>query len=83
MFACFDRSTCAQKGENAGVSGNQEGSGRTRLLSLASQNSFSWKLRAPMRPGEVRHIERWLATPRLALAISALFAIWMDATQIS
>jgi len=32
MFACFDRSTCAQNGENAGVSGNQEGSGRTRLL---------------------------------------------------
>jgi signal transduction histidine kinase len=36
-----------------------------------------------MGPGEVRRIERWLATARLALAISALFAIWMDPTQIS
>jgi len=36
-----------------------------------------------MGPGEVRRIERWLATARLALAISALFAIWMEPTQIS
>jgi signal transduction histidine kinase len=36
-----------------------------------------------MEPGEVRRIERWLATARLALAISALFAIWMEPTQIS
>jgi signal transduction histidine kinase len=36
-----------------------------------------------MGPGEVRRVERWLATARLALAISALFAIWMDPTQIS
>ena len=36
-----------------------------------------------MGPGEVRRIERWLATARLALAISALFAIWMVSTQIS
>jgi len=41
------------------------------------------KLGAPMGPGEVRRIERWLATARLALAISALFAIWMEPTQIS
>ena len=31
-----------------------------------------------MGPGEVRRIERWLATARVGLAISALFAIWMD-----
>jgi signal transduction histidine kinase len=36
-----------------------------------------------MGPGEVRRIERWLATARLALAISALFAIWMEPTQVS
>jgi signal transduction histidine kinase len=36
-----------------------------------------------MGPGEVRRIERWLATARLALAISALFAIWMGPTHIS
>jgi len=34
-------------------------------------------------PGEVRRIERWLATARLTLAISSLFAIWMSPTQIS
>jgi len=37
----------------------------------------------PIGPGEVRRIERWLATARLALAISALFAIWMEPTQVS
>jgi len=36
-----------------------------------------------MGPGEVRRIERWLATARLTLAISALFAIWMEPAQIS
>jgi hypothetical protein len=36
-----------------------------------------------MGPGEVRRVERWLATARLALAISALFAIWMDPAHIS
>lgn len=38
---------------------------------------------APMGPGEARRIERWLATARLTLAISSLFAIWMYPTQIS
>lgn len=36
-----------------------------------------------MGPVEVRRIERWLATARLALAISSLFAIWMYPTRIS
>jgi len=31
-----------------------------------------------MGPGEVRRMERWLATARVFLAISALVAIWMD-----
>ena len=53
------------------------------MPSLAPQNRLLLKLRAPMGPGEVRRIERWLATARLTLAISALFAIWMDPTQIS
>ena len=35
-----------------------------------------------MAPGEVRRIERWLATARLGLAIAALFAVWMDPTEI-
>ncbi len=49
----------------------------------AHQNLFLPQLGAPMGPGEVRRIERWLATARLTLAISALFAIWMDPSQIS
>jgi len=36
-----------------------------------------------MGPGDVRRTERWLATARLALAISSLFAIWMYPTEIS
>jgi signal transduction histidine kinase len=31
-----------------------------------------------MSPGEVRRIERWLASARVFLAVSALVAIWMD-----
>jgi signal transduction histidine kinase len=51
--------------------------------SIALQNLFLPQLGAPMSPGEVRRIERWLATARLTLAISALFAIWMDPSRIS
>jgi len=35
-----------------------------------------------MEPGEIRRTERWLATARVSLAISALVAIWMDPTVI-
>jgi signal transduction histidine kinase len=35
-----------------------------------------------MGRGEVRRIERWLATARVFLTISALFAIWIDPTQL-
>jgi signal transduction histidine kinase len=31
-----------------------------------------------MSPGEVRRVERWLASARVFLAVSALVAIWMD-----
>ena len=36
------------------------------------------RLRAPITPGEVRRIERWLASARVFLAIAALVATWMD-----
>jgi len=36
------------------------------------------RLRAPITPGEVRRIERWLASARVFLAIAALVAVWMD-----
>jgi signal transduction histidine kinase len=43
-----------------------------------------WKLlAAPIGPSEVRRTERWLATARVSLAVSALFAVWMYSTQIS
>ena len=35
-----------------------------------------------MGPGEVRRVERWLATARVGLAISALLATWMDPSEI-
>src|SRR5580704_13380403 len=35
-----------------------------------------------MGPGEVRRIERWLATARVFLAVAALVAIWMDPAAI-
>ncbi|MBS1850876.1 MAG: hypothetical protein JST79_08185 [Acidobacteria bacterium] len=43
---------------------------------------FLWRLRVPTSPSEVRRIERWLATARVALAICALVAIWMDPAEI-
>ena len=42
----------------------------------------SWRLRIPPDPGETRRIERWLATARVILAVSALVAIQMDPTQL-
>ena len=48
----------------------------------AHRYRLSWKFRAPADPGETRRIERWLATARVFLAISALAAIYMDPTQL-
>jgi signal transduction histidine kinase len=39
-------------------------------------------LRIPADPGETRRIERWLATARVMLAVSALVAIQMDPTEL-
>src|SRR5690348_12500786 len=41
-----------------------------------------WRTRAPLGPEEIRRTERWLATARVFLAISALVAVWMDPAQI-
>jgi signal transduction histidine kinase len=41
-----------------------------------------WRLRIPPDPGETRRIERWLATARVFLAVSALIAIRMDPTEL-
>jgi signal transduction histidine kinase len=43
---------------------------------------FSWRRRAPVDPGETRRIERWLATARVLLAITAIVAILIDPVQV-
>jgi signal transduction histidine kinase len=48
----------------------------------ALRHRFLWRQRAPIGPGEIRRIERWLATARVFLAISALVAIRMDPVEI-
>lgn len=49
---------------------------------LSDRYQFFWRLRAPADPGETRRVERWLATARVFLAISALVAIRMDPSEI-
>lgn len=51
-------------------------------MQVHSKHRFSGRLQAPADPSEVRRIERWLATARVFLAISALAAIYMDPTQL-
>lgn len=48
----------------------------------ADRYRLSWRLRAPADPGETRRIERWLATARVFITISALVAIRMDPTEL-
>jgi signal transduction histidine kinase len=52
------------------------------VFSNADRYRHSWRLRIPPDPGETRRIERWLATARVILAISALVAIRMDPTEL-
>ena len=42
----------------------------------------SWRLRIPPDAGEIRRVERWLATARVFLAVSTLVAIRMDPTEL-
>ena len=37
-----------------------------------------WRFRAPLSAGEIRRTERWLATARVALTISAEVTLWME-----
>jgi signal transduction histidine kinase len=52
------------------------------LLPRADHSQLAWRFRAPAEPGETRRTERWLATARVFLAVSALVAIRMDPTQL-
>ncbi len=54
-----------------------------RLPFQATAHRLFSRLRAPIIPGEVRRIERYLASARVFLAISALVAIWMDPSEFS
>ena len=47
-----------------------------------ANHRFFGRPQAPTDPSEVRRIERWLATARVFLTISALAAIYMDPTQL-
>ena len=52
------------------------------MLFQALRHRFLWRQRAPIDPGEIRRIERWLATARVFLAISALVAVRLDPGEI-
>lgn len=52
------------------------------MHSQAEKYRSFWRPQAPTDPSEIRRIERWLATARVFLAVSALVAIRMDPTQL-
>jgi signal transduction histidine kinase len=41
-----------------------------------------WRERAPLGAEEIRRTERWLATARVFLAISAVVALWLDPGEV-
>ncbi len=51
-------------------------------MHVDAKRRFFGRAQAPTDPSEVRRIERWLATARVFLAVSALVAIRMDPTQL-
>lgn len=51
-------------------------------MSTDSNHRFRGRPPAPADPSEVRRTERWLASARVFLAVSALVAIYMDPTQL-
>jgi len=51
-------------------------------LHTDTNQRFFGRPQAPADPSEVRRTERWLATARVFLAVSALVAIRMDPTQL-
>jgi signal transduction histidine kinase len=51
-------------------------------LQTEANHRFLGRPQAPTDPSEIRRTERWLATARVFLAVSALVAIYMDPTQL-
>ncbi len=61
---------------------NPSTGGKWLDLHAEGKRRFIGRPPAPADPSEIRRIERWLATARVFLAISALAAIYMDPTQL-
>src|SRR5438034_6442296 len=57
-----------------------EGSTRMRLGWLIPRSL--WRATDWISPQEIRRTERWLATARVFLAMSALVAVWMDPGEV-
>ncbi|MGA8617139.1 MAG: histidine kinase [Candidatus Sulfotelmatobacter sp.] len=55
---------------------------RSVHLNAESNYGILGRPEAPSDPSEIRRIERWLATARVFLAVSALVAIQMDPTEL-
>jgi signal transduction histidine kinase len=51
-------------------------------LRFEIKHIFSGRPLAPADPGEIRRVERWLATARVFLAVSVFAAIYMDPSQL-
>ena len=51
-------------------------------MHVDTKHRFLGRANPPADPSEVRRIERWLATARVFLAVSALVAIRMDPTEL-
>ena len=56
--------------------------GISRLRLPSFRHRSLWRLRVPVSSDEVRRTERWLATARVFLAVSALVAVLMDPQEI-
>lgn len=54
----------------------------SRFRTLRLRPASPWRTRAPLSPEEIRRTERWLATARVFLAVSALAGVWMDPGEV-
>ena len=53
-----------------------------RIPMLRLRPRSLWRERVPLSPEEIRRTERWLATARVFLAISALVAVWLEPRDV-
>lgn len=82
MFAAPGRKFCLRFIFRDNQSRNSKGEALPPFSFPSIRHRSLWRHRAPVSPDEVRRTERWLATARVFLAISALVAILMDPTEI-